>query len=702
MARRAWLAGIALLGNLPACLAQGAAAPQNLPGTDSESTRTAGHPTGYVDSQLCAKCHSKIYETYRRTGMARSFYRPAPANTVEDYRLNNSCYHRASGTYFTMLERNGKYYQRRHQIGSQGEETNVDEKEIDFVMGSGNHVRTYLHRTSSGALLQLPLAWYAEKGGYWAMNPGYDKPDQPNSRRRISFECMFCHNAYPDIVEGHDQLRSEPLFSGPLPEGIDCQRCHGPGRRHIQIAQREGATRQEMANAIVNPARLTPARQMEVCMQCHLETDSMPFPHSILKYDRGPFSYRPGEPLGNFLLFFDHASASPHQDRFQIVSSVYRLRMSACFRKSNGALQCTTCHNPHDIPHGAEAVQVYNGVCQRCHATELHRAVASERHTASTDCIGCHMPKRRTSDVVHAVMTDHYIQPKKPAANLLAEMPEPNGPETVYHGEVLPYYPTPFERTSENELYLALAQVRENNNSEAGIARFAAAIAKYQPKQPEFYIELADAWLSRGKSHEAIPLYEQAVRHKPDSLAGLLGLGRALEASGQRTQAVEAFQRATQVSPRDASSWRELGQIYVKQSERPAAVTALEKSLQLDSEAPDAHYALGLLWSQPSGDPARAEASFREAIRLAPDYPEAHMNLAILLFQKQRVEEAGYHFECALRYRPDYALGHLNYGLMLKNSNRSAEAKQHLRRAAESSDAATRENALRLLAELGN
>ena len=74
--------------------------------------------------------------------MPRSFYRPAPGNTVEDYRVNNAYYHPASDTHFTMVERNGKYYQRRYQVGFQGKQTNVDKKEIDFVMGSGNHVRT--------------------------------------------------------------------------------------------------------------------------------------------------------------------------------------------------------------------------------------------------------------------------------------------------------------------------------------------------------------------------------------------------------------------------------------------------------------------------------------------------------------------------------------------------------------------------------
>ncbi len=171
----------------------------------------------YVDARTCARCHSRIWETYRRTGMARSFYRPAPENTVEDYAAGTRYYHAASDTYFSMLRRDGKYYQRRFQIGFQGREANVDEKQIDYVMGSGNHARTYLHRTTTGALLELPLGWYAEKGGYWGMNPGYDKPDQPDARRDIGYDCMFCHNAYPSIPGGQDQLRGEARFAGELP-----------------------------------------------------------------------------------------------------------------------------------------------------------------------------------------------------------------------------------------------------------------------------------------------------------------------------------------------------------------------------------------------------------------------------------------------------------------------------------------------------
>ena len=81
---------------------------------------------------------------------------------------------------------------------------------------------------------------------------------------------MFCHNGYPEVDARAAEWDGGTMYPERLPEGIDCQRCHGPGRNHVETA-RQGGTLQVVRGSIVNPARLSPERRMEVCLQCHLE-----------------------------------------------------------------------------------------------------------------------------------------------------------------------------------------------------------------------------------------------------------------------------------------------------------------------------------------------------------------------------------------------------------------------------------------------
>ena len=111
-----------------------------------------------------------------------------------------------------MSERDGKLFQRRHQIGFGGQETNALELEADYVVGPGNHARTFLHRNADGRLVQLPVSWYAERGGYWAMSPGYDRPAHLDFRRVIDAGCMSCHNGYPPSLAGFS-----PSYGGGKP-----------------------------------------------------------------------------------------------------------------------------------------------------------------------------------------------------------------------------------------------------------------------------------------------------------------------------------------------------------------------------------------------------------------------------------------------------------------------------------------------------
>ena len=639
-------------------------------------------PNTYVDARICAGCHRQIAQNHQHTGMGRSWFRPAPGNTLENYTGDNEFYHPLSDTHYAMMVRDGAYYQRRWQIGFGGTPTNVEESRIDYVVGSGNHARSYLHRAERGTLIELPLGWYSEKGGSWGMSPGFDSP-HPATRRLVSYECVFCHDAYPRIPAGHDAAGSEPAFSGDLPEGIDCQRCHGPGGSHVRIVHTAGADGEKIRASIVNPARLSPKLRMDLCMQCHLEPTSTAIPALIRRFNRGPFSFTGGEPLGAFLLAFDHAPGE-HDGKFEIVgSSAYRLRQSRCFVESKDALTCDTCHDPHRVPRAEEAVRHYSEVCRQCHAAAFDGLVSQGRHPVSTDCVTCHMPKRRTEDVVHVVMTDHLIARRPPARDLLAPLAErhPNEAEE-YRGPVVPYYPAysptyppALPRTGADALYGALAQVAMKNNLRAGVAELARLVALQQPREAEWYIQLGDAWLASGEPVKAVTAYERAVQLRPQAVRGLQSLAQGLKAAGQASRSAEVLRQAIQIAPSDAASWYQSGGVALALGRTGEAMEKMQKAIALDPDLPGGYTTLAAIQAA-AGLADRAAAALREALRVDP-YDAAAWDLAgRALAAKREFPEALYDFEKAIRHRPNFAPHLYDYALTLASAGEFDRAQE--------------------------
>jgi tetratricopeptide (TPR) repeat protein len=612
----------------------------------SGSSPDAARQAAYADPRSCTPCHQEIARSYQQTGMGRAF-RPA---TPADAPLTPFS-HSLSGRRYQFSSRGGKLFLKRELEDG----TNAVEKEIHYVLGSGNHARSYLHRTPQNRLIEMPVNWYPPKGGYLAMSPGYDRADHFDMRRAIGYECMFCHNGYPNLPNATSE--DDPVFPANLPQGIDCQRCHGPGAAHVKNAVRGN---------ILNPKTLPKPRQLEVCMQCHLEPTSYPLPNMIVRYGRGIFTYNPAEPMEAFAAHFDHAPGAGRDDKFEIASAAYRMRQSKCFTASSDALTCTTCHNPHAV------TTSFDKSCLNCHAN-IRTAAA---HPAKKDCATCHMPKRRTEDVIHVVVTDHRIQrpPKDPKALLAmrAERHEVMGGANSYQGEVALYYPKQLSGPAA-DLYPALAQVAHQSNTRAGIPRLEAALRKHAPAHPAYYLQMAAAYHNAGQPAQAIPYYQQALAKDPAYLPALRSLGASQLRADQLADAQATLERAVKAHPSDSLSWLDLARLRRQLGKPAEAVAAARQAAAAEPELVDAHVTLGMALLD-TGDRPGAEAAFRAALREDPAQADAHTNLGNLLAARGAAAEAAVHFQAAIRANPGHALAHFNLALFAANQRQFAKA----------------------------
>lgn len=626
----------------------------------------------YVDPQLCQPCHSDIHDSYQQVAMGRSFYRPSAENVIEDYSLNNHFYHELSNRHYRMIQRDGRFYQRRYQLDAQGREQNVFEMEATHIIGSGNHARSYLNLDDSGVLRQLPVSWYTQEQR-WAMSPSYDRPDHYDFSRRVSHACMFCHNAYPPLPEPSDHFGLASRFPKGLPSGIDCQRCHGPGTRHLELASSGSADAADIRRAIVNPVRLGPEREMEVCNQCHLPVATAS-PH-IQRFGRSIYSYRPGEPLADYIVHFDLVDPMTQElsERFEVDSSSYRLQRSPCFIRSRGRMTCTTCHNPHHAPRGEEAVRHYRERCLDCHAKLSPRA---HPQPGESDCVSCHMPQRRTQDAVHVVMTDHLIQRHLPQRDLLAPLKEDHSPKT--DGVVL--HNPAWVPDTERELYWGLGQIQFPANLSHGLKRLERALPKLRGSSPEPYLRLALIQEKAGNHDQAGMNLRRALEADPDLVLGRFKLGEVLRVQGQLGEAAEQYRHTLRLDRNHAEAHNALGLILKERQLTEPAMEHFRRALSSDLLSHDAHANLGMIFLQ-QGKVAEAARAFHRSLQIKPDNAEAYRSLGVAQAELGRQQEAIDALQQAIRLKPDDSKAFYNLGVAQAELGRQNQAVESFKRA---------------------
>jgi predicted CXXCH cytochrome family protein len=526
-----------------------------------------------VGSKACARCHQDIYDHFEQTDMGRSMsLADVPAQLA---RVPNAItiFDPKTRQYYQVFRKRADIYQDQFAADSAGKRLYTRTERLAYAVGAGENGYSFIIQRGD-YLFQAPLSFYI-KTERWGLSPGHELGfDRP-----ITSGCIFCHSGDPRPVAGRDPLYRQPPFRQ---LSIGCERCHGPGQLHVEAREKGEPVTGGLDPTIVNPAKLSARLSNDICMSCHQTGDAV-----VLRPGKSFLDFRPGTPLRDTYLIFTLPLAPGGSGQSPLLDHYFLMRWSKCYRRSNGRLRCSTCHDPHTQPTAAAAPAYYRSKCLGCHSENDCRLSIHARMSQNLpdNCIACHMPRQKLATISHSALTNHriiaYAGEPFPAA---AQLPTP-GLQDLVQLDADPEKP-------EQLPPLVLAQA------------YRQISAKYASYRDRYLAEL-----------------QQAAAANPDNPQVLSMLARAAilqKKPGAVAEATRDLRRAIQLGSSWPPDYELLADLLARSGETSEAVGLLEKGIQLAPYTPSLYSSLADLYFT-KGDKGDAANTLRQGLALFPE-----------------------------------------------------------------------------------
>jgi len=525
-----------------------------------------------IPSQACAKCHEPHYTSWRRT-----FHRTMTREATEEYVKGpfDGTPHTHLGLTARMIREGEQFFLQIEADQPVNPSSRPDPPvdpagpgpqrrlSVDRLVGS-HWFQQLLHRDEHGRYLRLPMAYHIVEGQWIHINNAFLAPDTDSYYSKLAVwneSCVFCHNTRPiknPVPLGDSAPGAIPGYRTQVAElGISCEACHGAGETHVRahsnparrIAQRYSG---EPDPTIVNPAKLSVKRSVDVCARCHggpiprfeawnQYTYADPF---LAGRDLSRFWYlawseeemrRHAQSQGVKLLSGQGVGSQMLDGRFwgdgtPLTTAVeyQAMTMSACYEKGQGRMTCLTCHSMHDSDpnHQVKAGMRTNAACYSCHETYRERLWEHTHHAADSTgslCHNCHMPHqvysmldtRRSHRIANPRIRDSLGTGKPHACNL-CHLDKSLGWTQDY---LTRWYGTKPEPLSDDEKNLASSLIHLASSDARSRAIVAGAFG-WTPAQEASGRDWPVLVLTRTLEHERFPAVRYLAHRSLRSLHG--------------------------------------------------------------------------------------------------------------------------------------------------------------------------------------
>lgn len=691
----------------------------------------------FVGAETCGQCHASQYRQWRSSTHGRAG--GAPSREVVIARFDGRPIRFADATVTPRITAAGGY---EFTVVQPGRQPVV--LAVTGVIGGGHMVgggtQGFVWEAPDGTVRFLPFDFIRREGVWFCNTIGrYERgwvpitpelpleacADWPPQRvvgtdRQFS-NCQECHGS--QIALQYDTL-AKRYRTRYRDLRINCESCHGPGRRHVELA-RAGVLDSATDIGLPSLAAVDKDGSLEICFRCHALKDVL------------QTGYLPGKPLEDYYsLGLPALGDRPWFPDGRVRTFAYQEnhRFSDCYL--SGSMTCVDCHDPHaqtyrDIWGRELADRFDDGQCLDCHASKADRIPQHTHHRADSPgsrCVACHMPYFQHPDLGRALRfarSDHTIAIPRPAfdAGLGLESAcrqchrnrsdrDLEEAARRFWGEIKP----------QPALVAALVQVTDStpfgdaarrllrpdlDHPLAQVLALARLLERYvRPDLPELDAEvvrrlehlaqqsdldvqalaLAALHVAGGQRRSVRRFLAQTLRGLPPDREHRIRqrwkvaaafLGDRYRERGQTREAVVAYQRALEVVPDDPAVLSNLGQAYAAAGQWSEAVRALRRSLARDPIQPSTLANLGLVLEQ-LGDAAGAVAVYERALALNPRDAVALVNLGNVRFRHGDLAAAAQRYREAIAVNASLAAAHFNLARVHALEGRLAEAQSEV------------------------
>lgn len=215
-------------------------------------------------------------------------------------------------------------------------------------------------------------------------------------------------------------------------------------------------------------------------------------------------------------------------------------------------------------------------------------------------------------------------------------------------------------------------EVAGDTSNPAAIVYFDEAAA-LDPKNDVAFAKLGELYDAKNDPAKARTNYETALQINPELTSLYVPVSVSYLNAGEIAKAEASLQNAEKRGAADADFHNAKGMLLYKQNKNTEALAEFEKALMLEGRNATAKYYRAATLDR-LNQPEQSVVAYRETVAIAPEYAPAWFDLGVASYNRGDYPEAEKSYKEAIRIDPDFYQAHANLASTYRQMERFAEA----------------------------